>query len=513
MIAAAPSVTQAVDWAAIGPPVAVTLAAVAALLVDTFRPGRRGALMAPALGGPLVALGLTAGLGLSGGAPRGTFCGPGGALATCSYVVDGFTVFFQLLVFAATALIVLISPQTIHAERTPPGEYAFAVLASAAGAATLAGSRDLMTLVVALEVVSLPVFALTALRRYAPHRGPAAAEAALKMFLVSVVSTAVMLFGVSLVYGATGTLFLGRMAAAAPALSGDLRPVFTAGAVLVVVGFGFKIAAVPFHFWAPDVYEGAPVPVAGYLSVVSKAAGFAGLILVLTIGFPSIANVWGPLVAVLAAVTMTLGNLVALRQRGAVRLLAWSSIAQSGYMLSPLGIAAGTGLLGAAVGATTTYIAIYAAMNLGAFAVVTAVATRHGAGTLDDYRGLVRTNPASGLALGFFLLCLAGLPPGLAGLFAKIVVFRAALLGSLGWLALVIAVNTVIGLYYYLAWLFRLFATPRPAEAPGDDRRSAPPVPVPVLTGAAVALAAAAAIVLSVAPGVVMHVPPAALGG
>jgi len=512
MIAAASSVTQAVDWAAIGPPVAVTVAAVAALLVDTFRPGRRVALMVPTLGGPLVAFGLTAWLGLVGGGPRATFCAPGGGPATCSYVVDDFTVFFQLLVFAAVVVVVLISPQTIHAERTPPGEYAFAVLASAAGAATLAASRDLMTLVVALEVVSLPVFALTALRRYAPYRGAAAAEAALKMFLVSVVSTAVMLFGVSLVYGATGSLFLDRVAAAAPTLPGDLRPVFTTGAVLVIVGFGFKIAAVPFHFWAPDVYEGAPVPVAAYLSVVSKAAGFAGLVLVLTVGFPSIAPTWGTLLAVLAAVTMTLGNLVALRQRAAVRLLAWSSIAQSGYILSPLGIAAGTGLLGDAVGATTAYIAIYAAMNLGAFAVVTAVTTRHGSGALDDYRGLARTNPASGLALGFFLLCLAGLPPGLAGLFAKIVVFRAALLGSLGWLALVIAVNTVIGLYYYLAWLIRLFAAPRPAEATGDGR-AALPVPVPVLTGAAIALAATAVLVLSVAPGVVMHVPLAAFGG
>lgn len=509
MSAAAPALTQAIDWAAIGPPVAVTVAAVAALLVDAFWPGRRVALMAPTLGGPLVALGLTAWLGLSGGGPRATFCTTGGS---CSYVVDGFTLFFQLLVFAAAIVVVLLSPQTIHTEGTPAGEYAFGVLASAAGAATLAASRDLMTLVVALEVVSLPVFALVALRRYAPGRGATASEAALKMFLVSVVSTAVMLFGVSLVYGATGSLYLGRVAAAWPGLPGELRPVYTVGALLVIAGFGFKIAAVPFHFWVPDVYEGAPVPVAAYLSVVSKAAGFAGLILVLTVGFPAIAHTWAAAVAVLAAITMTLGNLVALRQRSAVRLLAWSSVAQSGYMLSPLGIA-GTGHLGDAVGATATYVGIYAAMNLGAFAVVTAVATRHGAGALDDYRGLARANPASGLALGFFLLCLAGLPPGLAGLFAKIVVFRAAVTGSLGWLALVIAINTVIGLYYYLAWLFRLFATPPTAAEPAGDGERASPVPVPVLTGTAITLAATAAFVLSVAPGVVMHVPPAVSGG
>ena len=166
-----------------------------------------------------------------------------------------------------------------------------------------------------------------------------ASEAALKLFLVSVVSTAVMLFGLSLVYGVTGQVHLDRIATSLDDPGARGAAARCSAVVLALAGFGFKVAAVPFHFWAPDTYEGAPVPVAAYLSVVSKAAGFVGLALLLTVGFAPYADVWGPLLAVLAAVTMTVGNLAALRQRQAVRLLAWSSVAQSGYMLVPLGAA------------------------------------------------------------------------------------------------------------------------------------------------------------------------------
>src|SRR5690606_36601487 len=177
-------------------------------------------------------------------------------------------------------------------------------------------------LVVALELVSLPVFALTALKRYDGR----ASEAALKLFLISVVSTAVPLFGVSLLYGVTGTVYLDRFT-----LPEDAPPVSAAAIALLLAGFAFKIAAVPFHTWAGDVYQGAPIPVAALLSVISKAAGFAGLILILTGALPSRAGVWTPIVALVAALTMTAGNILAMRQRHAVRLLAWSSVAQSGY--------------------------------------------------------------------------------------------------------------------------------------------------------------------------------------
>lgn len=250
-------------------------------------------------------------------------------------------------------------------------------------------------LVVALELVSLPVFALTALRRYDGR----SSEAAVKLFLVSVVSTAVMLFGVSLLYGTTGTVYLDRIAHVlrqdVPAATGlgpgqgglgdgsayesalrvgyDLPAVVTVAVVLVLAGFAFKIAAVPFHAWAGDVYQGAPVPIAALLSVISKAAGFAGLILILVVALGGQGATWVPLIAILAALTMTVGNLLAMRQRHAVRLLAWSSVAQSGYILAPLGVRNGE-----AMNASVAYLVFYAAMNLGAFAVVTLVSRRSG---------------------------------------------------------------------------------------------------------------------------------------
>ncbi|GAA2456867.1 NADH-quinone oxidoreductase subunit N [Actinomadura vinacea] len=481
---------QGIDYAAIAPPLILAVGAVALLLADAFDVPRR--LLGPICGGALAAA-LAAVVALAAGDRRATFCLPGdlraGGPPSCSYVADDFTLLFQGIVLAAALIVVLLSLREIGASKMPAGEYHFLLLAAIIGALTLVAARDLVLLVVALETLSLPVFALVALRRY----DGAASEAALKLFLVSVVSAAVMLFGISLVYGATGAMHLDRIAPALERLPADLEPVAAVGVVLVLAGFGFKVAAVPFHFWAPDVYQGAPLPVAAFLSVVSKAAGFAGLAIVLALGFPAYGHVWGPLVAVLAALTMTLGNLMALRQRTAIRLLAWSSIAQSGYMIAPLAV--GARRLPEAVAATTAYVALYAAMNLGAFAVVIAFhAGRRRWQTLDDFRGLARTSPAAAAALAFFLICLAGLPPGVMGLFAKVVVFRATVAGGVTWLAVVMAINTVIGLYYYLAWAARLFA-PGPAEAAD----AGPAV------RAAIAATAAGAIVLSAAPQLVLQ--------
>jgi len=488
---------QGIDYAAIAPPLIVVLAAIALLLADAFDVPRRvlGAVSGGALAAALIAV-----IALASGGRRATFCLPGGLRGngppSCSYVADDFTLLFQGVVLAAAVVVVLLSLREIADARMPAGEYHFLLLAAITGALVLVAARDLILLVVALETLSLPVFALVALRRY----DGVASEAAVKLFLVSVVSAAIMLFGISMVYGATGAMHLDRIAPALQRLPDHLSPVAGVGVVLVLAGFAFKVAAVPFHFWAPDVYQGAPLPVAAFLSVVSKAAGFAGLTIVLALGFPAYGHVWGPVVAVLAAVTMTLGNLLALRQRTAIRLLAWSSIAQSGYMLAPLAV--GTRRLPEAVAATIAYVALYAVMNLGAFAVVIGYGARGKRfAALDDFRGLARTRPAAGAALAFFLICLAGLPPGVMGLFAKVVVFRATVAGGVTWLAVVMAVNTVIGLYYYLAWAARLFAAP--AERPSE------PVPGPAEPGpavrAAVAATAAGALVLTVAPQLVLQ--------
>jgi NADH-quinone oxidoreductase subunit N len=274
---------------------------------------------------------------------------------------------------------------------------------------------------------------------------------------------------------------------------------------MVLVGFAFKVSAVPFHFWAPDTYQGAPVPVAAFLSVASKAAGFAGLIVLLVVGFRPYADVWGPVVAVLAAVTMTIGNVVALRQWHVVRLLAWSTVAQAGYLLVPLAVAAtehgrGDALLGEAVQSTLTYLGIYAAMNLGAFACVAVVARRFPRNAAGDYRGLASSAPLTAVLFGLFLTALAGLPPGVAGLFAKVVVLRTAVHGHVTWLAVVAAVNTVIGLAYYLRLAASLFA---PREQAGEP---VPPASRQPALLAAVALTAVATVVLSVDPQPLLHV-------
>jgi NADH-quinone oxidoreductase subunit N len=458
--------TQHVDWSAISAPLVLAVAAIVVLLVDAFAgpPRSRRSALVPATLTVLATV-------LAGGfaarlwdAPRSTFClvRPGAGPESCSFVVDRFTLVFWGVTLFGTAVVALLGTVAVTDGRTPLGEWNFLLLCSATGALTLAASRDLVTLVVALEVVSLPAFAMTGLRRDDPQ----AAEAAVKFFLVSVISTAVMLMGVSLVYGATGSVFLDQIDTAL-AHGVDARQVAVAGTLLTIVGLAFKVAAVPFHMWVPDTYVGAPVAVAAYLSVVSKAAGFVGLMLVLAFGLGSFVDIWSPIVAVLAALTMTVGNLLALRQRHAIRLLAWSSVAQAGYILVPFGAAAsGPNAVGASMG----YLAIYAFVNLGAFAVAAVVGTRYPRQQISDYRGLVHDEPGAGWALAFALVALAGLPPGVIGLLAKVVVFDAAA-GPATWLAVVMAVNVAIGLVYYARWLGELF---RPSVVEGASRYDVP---------------------------------------
>src|SRR5690606_4682856 len=285
-------VIQSIDFAAIAVPLILACAAGLVLLLDAFLPDRPGsgrAVGLVALGGVLAALAATAVQGAQG-VERRTFCVPAslaadGAPPPCSFVADRFTLVFAAVVLAAGVVVVLLSMAELATGRVPVGEWYFLLLATLTGAVLLPASRDLITLVVALEVVSLPVFALTALRRYDGR----ATEAALKLFLFSVVATAVTLFGASLLYGVTGSVFLDRIALAQ---AGPGSPVTTVAIMLMLAGFAFKAAAVPFHSWAGDVYRGAPIPVAALLSVVSKAAGFAGLILLLTTALGGRAATW-----------------------------------------------------------------------------------------------------------------------------------------------------------------------------------------------------------------------------
>ncbi|EST30421.1 hypothetical protein N566_21235 [Streptomycetaceae bacterium MP113-05] len=497
--ASAPNLVQSVDWLAIAPPTVAALAAVAVLVADLFLPETRKHLL-----GALAVSGLAAaGLAIIPlvGADLTTFCRATGSagVTACSYAADPFTLVVQFLMLGGALLAAILSVPAVRDERLPAGEYWFLLLSSAAGAALLPASRDLATLVIALEVASLPAFALVGLRR-GDRRS---SEAALTFFLSSVVATAVMLLGVSFVYAATGSLHLTVVAEQLTSVDPRLDTLAAAGVALTLVGFAFKTAAAPFHFWVPDAYVGAPLPVAAYLSVIGKVVGFSGIALVTLVAFPAYADVWGPALAVLAALTMTVGNLGALRQRadrplGAVRLLAWSSVGQAGYLLVPLAAAAeetGAGAPGA-LGSTLAYALMYAVVNLGAFAVVAYVGR---VGSLQDYRGLYARKPLAALALGFFLLCLAGLPPGVIGLFAKVVVFRAAVGADLGWLAVVMAVNVVIALYYYLRWTAILF---RPSESP-TPAGTRPRLGVPLAT--ALALTGLAGVTLSGAPQLVLR--------
>jgi NADH-quinone oxidoreductase subunit N len=495
-------VAQHIDWLAIAAPAILAATAVVVLLADAFAGAprsRRQALMPAVLtvvgvvAAAAVAFGTMAG-DVAAGRTWQTFCveavleGP----APCSFAVDRLTLVFWAIVLAGALVVALLGTAAVAEGRTPQGEWNFLLLASATGALVIAASRDLVTLLVALEVVSLPAFAMVGLRR-GDRR---AAEASVKFFLVSVVSTAVTMMGISFVYGATGSVFLTQVDAALTSGTGP-REVAAVGVVLTVVGLAFKVAAVPFHMWVPDTYVGAPVAVAAYLSVVSKAAGFVGLLLVLAHGLPDLAPVWSPVVAVLAALTMTVGNVVALWQQHAVRLLAWSSVAQAGYILVPFGAVAAASReeIWEVLSRSAGYLVVYALVNLSAFGVAAVVGTRYPRQRLADYRGLIREEPLAGWALAFALVALAGLPPGVIGLLAKVVVFSAAA-GPATWLAVVMAVNVAIGLVYYARWLMELFRPPATEGASAYD--------VPNGVGVAIGMTFTAAVVFSVLPGLLL---------
>ncbi|MCX4410899.1 NADH-quinone oxidoreductase subunit N [Streptomyces sp. NPDC059837] len=490
------SLVQSVDWLAIAPPTLAAVVGLVVLVADLFIGEEKKAVLGWVSVAGLAASALML-LPLLDG-DRATFCLTGDA-HTCSYTADRFTLVIQFLVLGGALLAALLSVTALKDanKELPEGEFWFLLLSSAAGAALLPASRDLATLIVALEVASLPAFALVGIKR----GDKKSSEAALKFFLSSVTATAVSLMGVSFVYATTGTLYLTQIADKIQHVDGQFHTLAQAGVVLTLVGFAFKTAAVPFHFWVPDTYVGAPLPVAAYLSVVGKAVGFSGLILVTVVALPSYADVWGPALAALAALTMTVGNVGALRQQAtraysAVRLLAWSSVGQAGYLLVPIASAAYSKDAGKAVGSTVAYALMYAVVNLGAFAVAALVARTSPLNRISDYRGLYARSPLSALMLGFFLLCLAGLPPGIIGLFAKVTVFSAAVDAGLGWLAVVMAVNVVIALFYYLQWTTLLFRAPE-----GEPEKHRVPAPLT----AAIALTAVLGIALSGAPQLVLR--------
>ncbi len=363
---------------------------------------------------------------------------------------DTLSQIFKVMILAGAAITALMSVDV--KEVGQKGEFYLIIIISTLGACLLSAASDLIMVFLALETLSIPLYILAAFKRDDPR----SAESGMKYFLFGSFASALMLYGLSLLYGFTGQTNLYSIAEFLSVGTMADMPIAVLGAlVLVVVGFGFKISAAPFHFWTPDVYEGAPTPVTAYLSVASKAASFALLMrffiavfpVTLVVGNQVIQDFWVNLMVVLAVVSMTLGNLLALPQRNIKRLLAYSSIAQAGYTL--IGVAAIQSQEASGVAAVGFYMFMYTFTNLLAFAVVILFSESTGSETIADLAGLNRRSPWLALALTIALLSLAGIPPA-AGFFGKFFLFNAAVEADLTWLAIVGVLNSIVALYYYL---------------------------------------------------------------
>ena len=477
-----------IDYHAILPELILSGTIVLVLVVDAFvSRGRSWVAM------PLSALGVVAALVATLtliGDRRSTFNG--------MFVIDNFAVLFKVFFLGVALAVLLVSLRYFREGTYHQGEYYFLLLTAFLGCLLMPSSRDLLMLFLALELVSAPGFLIAAFRKGDPRSN----EAGIKFFLIGVLSSAVMLYGMSLIYGVTNSTniyAIGHTLAAG--LPSGQETLSLAAILFIVAGFAFKVSAVPFQFWAPDTYQGSPVPVAAFLATASKAAGFAGLLQLMFVAFRSEWSFWTPIFAALSILTMTIGNLVALQQSQIVRLLAYSSIAQAGYMLLPFALVSGDAAVNRdAFAAAVTYILIYAVMNLGAFGVVIGMARESAGLLIDDFSGLIRRAPALALSMTVFMVSLAGIPPT-AGFWAKFVVFKAGIeRGGLGTaLAVVMVVNSVVSLYYYLA-------VPRAMifSEPLLER----PVRSPVLVSTVAVVAMVTVLVVGVYPELFAHFPP-----
>jgi NADH-quinone oxidoreductase subunit N len=430
---------------AVAPEVALTFWSLVVLALDLYLPESRRR-----------AVGGIAGLGLIVIAVLPLVFAPEtGADATLTFWggmirYDVLAQFFKVMIILAAGITCLIALGTRDLGRK--GEFYVIVIVSALGGCFMAGASDLIMVFVALETVTIPLYILAGFRRDDSR----SAESSVKYFLFGSFTSAIMLYGFSLLYGFTGQTNLYAIAdfLGSPAF-GDNAVAVLVTLVLVFVGFGFKISAVPFHFWTPDVYEGAPTPVTAFVSVASKAASFALLLRFFVAVFPQslvidgqvIGDFWLQLAAAAAVISMTLGNVVALAQRNIKRLLAYSSIAQAGYTL--IGVAAIQSGTEQGVASVAFYMFMYTFTNLLAFGVVVLFSEATGSETIADLAGLSRRNPWMALAMTIGFLSLAGIPPA-AGFFGKFFLFNAAVEAGLGWLAMIGVLNAIVGLYYYL---------------------------------------------------------------
>ena len=468
----------------LSPDLALACAGALVILIDLFV-SRRGLPAAVGLAGIAVSMILSVSLWADAGAESsGRIVGVFGALA-----VDKFGLFFKLVVAAAAALVLLMSVGYSDRFARFRGEFYGLLLLSASGMTLLASATEFISIYVSLELTALPMAALAAFLR-----DGRSSESGMKFLILSAISSAMLLYGMVYIYGFTGTTSLEGIAERVAVLTeiGSLNPdaafgdsaALLFGVVLVIAGFGFKISSAPFQFWAPDVYEGAPTPVAAFLSVASKAAGFAIILRVFYVSFSAemMSENWGAIFAVLSVLSMTFGNLVAIRQNNIKRMLAYSAVAHAGYVMVGLAAVAASG--GDALGPSGAlfYLGGYVATNLMAFAVIVAVSNRVRTDEIDGYAGMARRGPLLAAAMAFAMISLTGIPPTV-GFMSKVYLFGAAVNANLEWLAIAGMINSVISAYYYLRVVKVMYLN----EAADDSRVSADAPNRVVLAAAAAA--------------------------
>ena len=429
----------------VGPQVAVLGAAGVVLLVDSLMPQQRRLL-------PYVAL-----LGLILSAVWTTTWVARDDYQTAfdgTLALDKYAVFFYYLFAGITATIVLASIDWVNREGRGQGEYYALVLVTCSGLMFLSAARDLITIFIALELSSIPQYILAGW-----GKDKKSSEAGLKYLLLGAISSSILLYGMALLYGVTGSTLLPDIAASIQADGESYRALLVLAMVLLIAGFGFKMAVVPFQMWVPDVYQGAPTPVAAFLSVGSKAAAFAVVTRIFfeALGADFLSDDWSMIFAILAAVSMTLGNLMAIVQTDIKRMLGYSSVAQAGTFLIGLAAISVQGdefTLGAS--GVLLFTATYAFTNLGAFVAIIAISQKIGSDQIKDYAGMWKRSPFLALALAFCLVSLTGIPPT-AGFWAKMYIFNAGIRADLAWLVIVGVLNSVLSAFYYLSVVRQMF--------------------------------------------------------
>jgi NADH-quinone oxidoreductase subunit N len=486
LAAAAEFTAPTIDYHALAPEIILAAGICLVLLVDLFVEERQRWITSTLTGMVLLAAFIpVVTLSVIGGDVRSLFDG--------RYVIDEFALVVKALFLLAGYVVVLLSSNEVEEGHYHQGEYYVLLLTSITNMVMMGSARDMVSIFVALEFLSIPAYMLAAWRK----RDRKSNEAGVKYYLLGVFASAVMLYGMSLLYGVTGTTLLTDIGPAIT-LDGNIGGVEVVAVAFVLIGFAFKVSAVPFHQWAPDVYEGAPTPVTAFLSVASKAAGFVALVTLVYLAFPNASDVYQPLLWVLAVLSMTVGNLLALRQTNIVRMLAYSSISQGGFILMPLAVAGAGTTAETSLKAVVVYLVIYAATNLGAFAVVIAVARKTRSGEISSYGGLFSYAPALGVLMTVFMASLAGIPP-LGGWYAKFGAFKAALDAGNGWgysIAIIGAVNAVIAAAYYITVMREIWMKPVPD---GDIT----PIRTPMSLQTALIITCGVTVVLGVLPDLV----------